>query len=270
MPIFFFVGGFSNLVAYDVVPARGESDGSVHPQPAERLLRPSLVFLAVWVVVQVVLHLADVGAPPDRRSGARPACCAAMLPPGPTMPFGPLWFLGVYLVVVVHLAVDDRAAPAVRLVGAGRRWCRRGRRRRHRVRRRPPASCAGPTSRSCCCSRTSSATSTATAACCAGRGRRSGRWSLVGLAGLVLLTNPPICSSCSATYASTGSRGSGTTRKSLLGTDVEAVSNAYPPTVCFLLGGDLVDRRGDAAAAGAEPLAPATARRGRRRSRSTA
>jgi hypothetical protein len=25
--------------------------------------------------------------------------------------------------------------------------------------------------------------------------------------------------------------------KSLLGTDVEAVSNAYPPTVCFLLGG---------------------------------
>jgi hypothetical protein len=29
----------------------------------------------------------------------------------------------------------------------------------------------------------------------------------------------------------------GTYPKSLLGTDLEAVSNAYPPTLCFLLGG---------------------------------
>jgi hypothetical protein len=58
----------------------------------------------------------------------------------------------------------------------------------------------------------------------------------VGLAGLWLLTNPWIF------------RFFGDVRfdwfptigyypKSLLGTDVEPISNAYPPTVCFLLGG---------------------------------
>ena len=63
-------------------------------------------------------------------------------------------------------------------------------------------------------------------------------WAMVvgGLAGLVALTTPWL-------FRVLGDArfdwfpGIGHYPKSLLGTDVEAVSNAYPPTVCFLLGG---------------------------------
>ena len=51
MPIFFFVGGFANLVAYDSYRRRGESTG-LHAEPWVRLLRPALAFLAAWTVVQ--------------------------------------------------------------------------------------------------------------------------------------------------------------------------------------------------------------------------
>ena len=57
-----------------------------------------------------------------------------------------------------------------------------------------------------------------------------------GLAGLVLLTTPWV-------FQVFGDArfgwfpGIGNYPKSLLGTDVETISNAYPPTVCFLLGG---------------------------------
>jgi len=52
----------------------------------------------------------------------------------------------------------------------------------------------------------------------------------------VLLTNPPawrLLGDARFTWFP----GIGHYPKSLLGTDVEAVSNAYPPTVCFMLGG---------------------------------
>jgi hypothetical protein len=58
----------------------------------------------------------------------------------------------------------------------------------------------------------------------------------VGLGGLVLLPNPPLWT----LFGDEWFRwflGIGAYPKSLLGTDVERVSNAYPPTVCFLLGG---------------------------------
>jgi hypothetical protein len=58
--------------------------------------------------------------------------------------------------------------------------------------------------------------------------------TLVGLGGLVLLTNPwlfePLGQARFDWFP-----GIGHYPKSLLGTDVEAVSNAYPPTMCFLL-----------------------------------
>jgi hypothetical protein len=58
--------------------------------------------------------------------------------------------------------------------------------------------------------------------------------AVVGLGGLVLLTTPWV-------FEPFGSArfdwfpGIGHYPKSLLGTDVETISNAYPPTVCFLL-----------------------------------
>jgi hypothetical protein len=57
-----------------------------------------------------------------------------------------------------------------------------------------------------------------------------------GLAGLLILTNPPVFE-WFGDVRFDWFPGIGHYPKSLLGTDVERVSNAYPPTVCFLLGG---------------------------------
>ncbi len=108
MPIFFFVGGFSNLVAYDSTRRKGRSTWTFIRARLERLLRPSIVFLGIWAVVQVVLHLADVGAPTGPRLWGETTLLRGMKPPGATIPFGPLWFLGVYLVVVVIAPVTIR------------------------------------------------------------------------------------------------------------------------------------------------------------------
>ena len=86
MPIFFFVGGFSNLVGWDSVRRRGGGYGIYLRRRLTRLMRPTAVFAGVWIVVEVALHLADVGAPGLLR--------------GTFLPFGPLWFLGVYMVIV--------------------------------------------------------------------------------------------------------------------------------------------------------------------------
>jgi hypothetical protein len=64
-----------------------------------RLLKPFGVFVAVWIAVQVVFHLADVGRGDVLRLSR--------------LPFGPLWFLAVYLGVVAlapaMLALHRRA-----------------------------------------------------------------------------------------------------------------------------------------------------------------
>ena len=58
----------------------------------------------------------------------------------------------------------------------------------------------------------------------------------VGLGALIVLTNPPIWQ-LFGHVRYTWFPGIGAYPKSLLGTDIEAVSNAYPPTLCFLMGG---------------------------------
>jgi len=86
MPIFFFVGGFSNSVGWRSTVDRGEGYGAYLSRRLRRLLRPTAAFVAVWIVVEIVLHLADVGA--------------AGLLRGTFLPFGPMWFLFVYMAVV--------------------------------------------------------------------------------------------------------------------------------------------------------------------------
>jgi fucose 4-O-acetylase-like acetyltransferase len=86
MPLFFFVGGFANLVSW-----KGDYRAFLTGR-LRRLLGPFSVFAAVWLVVQIAFHLADVG------SGGRLRLSR--------LPFGPLWFLAVYVGVVA-------AAPAM-------------------------------------------------------------------------------------------------------------------------------------------------------------
>jgi peptidoglycan/LPS O-acetylase OafA/YrhL len=100
MPLFFFVGGFSNMVSLDSARRRGEPVSRFLRGRAMRLLKPSAVFLAAWALVQVCLHLLDVGAPAGPALWGDTTLLRGMLPPGATIPFGPLWFLPVYLVVI--------------------------------------------------------------------------------------------------------------------------------------------------------------------------
>jgi fucose 4-O-acetylase-like acetyltransferase len=222
MPIFFFVGGFSNLTSYHSHVARGESTWAWIRVRLGRLLRPSLVFVAVWVVIQVALHLFDVGrqTTPFLRG---------VKPPGATLPFGPIWFVAAYaaflllapalirlhrrfgvavpIAMVAGAVVVDAVGfagktPGVRWVNAALVWLvphqlgffyAEG-----RLQRLPR--------------------------------RFFVALSAVGLAGLILLTNPWV-------FGEAGQRwfpGIGHYPRSLIGTGSEPISNAYPPTLCLL------------------------------------
>jgi hypothetical protein len=235
MPVFFFVGGFSNLVSLDASRRRGDPDARFVRTRVMRLLRPSLVFFVVWSVVIVAMHLLDVGAPTGPRIWPGTRLLRLFLPPGATLPFGPLWFLGVYLVVVcispwmvdLHRRFRWRV-PAAMAIGAVLadvigfqveiswvRWANVA-----FVLLFPHQLgffYADGTF---------------------GRLPKRVFWAMVaiGLGGLVLLTNPPFWE-LFGNVRFEWFPGIGAYPKSLLGTDVELVSNAYPPTVCFLLGG---------------------------------
>jgi len=235
MPIFFFVGGFSNLVAYDAARRRGDTTWTFVKSRWDRLLAPSLVFLGVWTAAQIVLHVADVGRPagPVLWGGTR--LLRGMRPPGATIPFGPLWFLAVYLVVVSLSPLTIRLhrrfrlwVPAAMVAGAfvadgvgfagghpGVRWFNVA-----FVLLLPHQLGHFYADGSL-----------------AAQPRRT-YWLMVsvGLGMLLLLTNQPLFK----LFGDARFRwfpGIGYYPKSLLGTDVEQVSNAYPPTLCFLFAG---------------------------------
>jgi surface polysaccharide O-acyltransferase-like enzyme len=221
MPIFFFVGGFSNLVTYRAFRRRGASTAEFLRTRLARLLRPSLVFVGVWAVVQAFLHVLDIGAPTT-------PFLRGMRPPGATIPFGPLWFLAVYagvlLVSPIMIRLHERfgsAVVVVMLVGAvaadavgfatpfeEARWANvafvwllphqlgffYADGRITRLSRRALAAMA-----------------------------------LGGLAVLFLLTNPVFGQAGEEWFP-----GIGHYPKSLLGTDVERITNTYPPTICLV------------------------------------
>jgi acyltransferase-like protein len=232
MPIFFFVGGFSNMVTYDSYRRRGLGTGAFVRSRIARLLRPSVVFLGIWVVLQVGLHLADVGSPAGPRLWDEARLLRGMLPPAATLPFGPLWFLGAYLVVVsvspftigLHRRFGLRVPTAmvvgtivVDVVGFGLGV--------HGLRYMNVAFVLLlPHQLGHFYADGSLA-----------RAPKRVFWAMVaaGLGALVLLTNPWVFRSFGAArfdwFPTIGHY-----PKSLLGTDVEPISNAYPPTVCFM------------------------------------
>ena len=86
MPLFFLVGGFSHATAWRSVRRRGGGYADFARSRADRLLRPTAVFVAVWLAAAAWLELAghDEGLV---RTAARTVA-------------QPLWFLGVYLGLV--------------------------------------------------------------------------------------------------------------------------------------------------------------------------
>lgn len=90
VPVFFFVGGFSNAVVFRRVSSAGGATRDFYRRRLVRLLPPTSLFLGVWSAVQVVMHLTGSGGQHLIRG----------VSPRGTLPFGPLWFLGVYLGVI--------------------------------------------------------------------------------------------------------------------------------------------------------------------------
>lgn len=103
MPLFFFVGGFGNGVAWRASQRRGDGYAGYLARRVERMLRPTVVFLGVGLAVVVTLDAANVA---DN-----------VVFPASELITRPLWFLGVYLIVVtlapVMLSVHDRFGLSV-------------------------------------------------------------------------------------------------------------------------------------------------------------
>jgi hypothetical protein len=86
MPVFFFVGGFSNMVTLDAFERRGADFAEFALSRTWRLLKPVLVLLAIWVPVVIPLQ-------------ATRAVDETILRPATTVVTQPLWFIGIYLIV---------------------------------------------------------------------------------------------------------------------------------------------------------------------------
>lgn len=234
MPIFFFVGGFSNLVAYRSHRGKGGSIPRFVRGRIERLLRPSLIFLGLWAAVQIVLHIADIGTPAGFRIWGDTRLLRGFLPPAQTLPFGPMWFLAVYLIVVtispITIWLHNKLGwwvPIIMLVGSivvdafafgndlhTLRWAN------------VPFMLLFPHQ--------------------LGHLHADGRFSerqrklcvgmvIVGLGALILLTNPWIWEAVAPQARFDWFPELGRYPRSLLGTGTEPISNAYPPTMPFMM-----------------------------------
>ncbi len=87
MPLFFFVGGFSNLTSWRAIKRRGGTYFDFISGRVDRLMRPSAIFIGFWLSAAVALEIA-APATADR------------LQPALAIIAKPLWFIAVYLVVV--------------------------------------------------------------------------------------------------------------------------------------------------------------------------
>lgn len=109
MPVFFLVGGFSQATAWASARRRGDGYAAFVRVRAHRLLRPTAVFVAVWLGIGLIADLAGADAGLTRTALRTVA--------------QPLWFLGVYLAVVALAPatwrLHRRAGRRAALVPAG-------------------------------------------------------------------------------------------------------------------------------------------------------
>jgi hypothetical protein len=87
MPIFFFIGGFSNFVTYKSFQRRGEPVSSFFRNRTLRLVKPTFIFILVSVLFFALLYL-------FRRIELEQIVGSLLI-------FGPLWFLFVYFIVIL-------------------------------------------------------------------------------------------------------------------------------------------------------------------------
>jgi fucose 4-O-acetylase-like acetyltransferase len=105
MPVFFFVGGFSNLLAIRHEAAHGGRYRNYLRRRMARLLGPTVLFASVWIIAAEVV--------------ARTGISSSSLRFVTRLPAQPLWFLAVYVVVVAlapPMAYVHRRWPVVPFV----------------------------------------------------------------------------------------------------------------------------------------------------------
>ena len=95
MPVFFFVGGFSNKVTLDALERRGAGYSEFAWSRTQRLMKPVLVLLAIWLPLATIAQLMNLLDPTVLRQAT-------------TLVTQPLWFIGIYLIVTA-LAPPMRA-----------------------------------------------------------------------------------------------------------------------------------------------------------------
>jgi hypothetical protein len=113
MALFFFAGGYANWVSLTASWRRGESTGLFLVRRICRLLVPTFIFFGLWLGLDLLMRTIGLGSWSPLRHVSI----------GNTIPFGPLWFLGVYLVVVIltpwTVAAHRRWGVAVLMVMVG-------------------------------------------------------------------------------------------------------------------------------------------------------
>ncbi|MEO0105822.1 MAG: acyltransferase [candidate division WOR-3 bacterium] len=87
MPLFFFVGGFSNARTINSLRNKGESLIAFYKKRAVRLLKPTVFFLIIWIIITIFFVILV----PEWQK-YRIGIIATV---------GPLWFLAVYLFVTL-------------------------------------------------------------------------------------------------------------------------------------------------------------------------
>lgn len=110
MPLFFFVGGFANLVTLDSIGRRGGDYAEFIRSRVDRLLRPTALFLGLWIPTAIAI---------DMFSGYSDE----VLEQAFELLTRPLWFLGVYMIMIglapamlrVHRRFGFRALAALAL-----------------------------------------------------------------------------------------------------------------------------------------------------------
>ncbi len=95
MPVFFFVGGFSNGVSWDSAQRRQQAYSTWLEARMRRLLGPAIPLVLLWAVLGVIGH----------QTGVHPQ----MIKIGSQVSLVPVWFLAIYFVIVLLVPITRAA-----------------------------------------------------------------------------------------------------------------------------------------------------------------
>jgi fucose 4-O-acetylase-like acetyltransferase len=92
MPIFFFVGGYSNMTSWEAAQRRGQGYNLWLGSRLQRLVGPVLPLLGTWIVISVAAQILAIPA--------------GFIQVGSRIALVPTWFLSVYIMVVMFVPLS--------------------------------------------------------------------------------------------------------------------------------------------------------------------